>query len=252
MHLNIGMITSENQMTIKSISNDSISSKVLDLVGIKEENLNLLLTDESLNLESFQKTLNEENKYYPIVDIKNFSLDKESFSKLSATELADLYNKVSTRWTLSNNIKTIEQIYPTVSYLKNMWVQDRNSFFDELWFFLKTNLVTSDLNIIFHDLKEPTEKQQEKGEKPTLCFSYVQGTKIPNLFKGKDKEALLMQEYDKEFSDIFHITEYDSHKGQLVICAKIELSPILIMAKLKDFNQLQSSILVSLFTGLNA
>jgi hypothetical protein len=252
MLLNIGIITSENQLTIKTVSTDSVDSKLVDLVGLKEESLQMLLIDETVNLESFQKSLNDENKFYPILNLESVNLDKDSIELLSGPDLIKLFSKVSTRWILNNNIKTIEQIYPTVSYLKNMWVQDRNSFFDEIWFLLKTNLATNELNIIFHDLKEPTQKQQEKGDKPTLCYSYVQGTKIPNLFQGKEKEAMLMKEYEKEFSEVFNVTEYNADKGQLVICSKIELSPILIMAKLDSFNQLQRSILIALFTGLNS
>ena len=77
-----------------------------------------------------------------------------------------------------------------------------------------TNLATTNLNIIFHDLKEPTEKQAEKGEKPRLCFSYVQGTKVPHLFEGKAKEEVLMKEYESEFSDVFTITDFSVEKGQ--------------------------------------
>jgi hypothetical protein len=252
MLLNIGLIISESQLKITTISAGVVETKIMDLVGLKEENIHMLLIDETLNLESFQNSLNDENKFYPIVNLDAVNLNKDTFELLQAKELTSLYNKVSTRWILSNNIKTIEQIYPTVSYLKNLWIQDRNSFFDELWFLLKTNLATNELNIIFHDLKEPTQKQQEKGDKPTLCYSYVQGTKIPNLFQGKEKEVMLMKEYEKEFSDIFNVTEYNADKGQLVICSKIELSPILLMAKLNNFNQLQRSILIALFTGINS
>lgn len=252
MLLNIGLISSENQLTIKTVTNTGVESKIMDLVGLKEENLNMLLVDESLNLESFQKSLNDEHKFYPILSLDSVNMNQDSFNALNANELEVLFTKVSSRWILSNNIKTIEQVYPTISYLKNLWVQDRNSFFDEVWFLIKTNLATSELNIIFHDLKEPTQKQQEKGDKPSLCYSYVQGKKVPNLFQGKEKEAKLMQEYEKEFSEVFNVTEYNAEKGQLVICSKIELSPILIMARLDDFNQLQKSILIALFTGLNS
>ena len=252
MQIQIGIISTENQLNVLSINNDNLESKVVDLVGIKEEELNLLLIDESLNLESFQKTLNSENKFYPIVNMDALELSTDTINSLTGEDLIQLYLKVSSRWIMSNNINSIEQIYPTTQYFKNLWIQDRNSFFEELWFFMKSNLNTNELNIIFHDLKEPNQKQQEKGEKPSLCYSYVQGTKLPNLFEGKEKEAVLMKEYDKEFSDKLNVTEFSAEKGQLVACAKIELSPILIMAKLTEFNQLQKSILTALFNGFNA
>ena len=63
-------------------------------------------------------------------------------------------------------------------------------------------------------------------------------------------QKALMAEYESEFSEIFNITEYNAEKGHLVACIKIDLSPILLMGKLPAFNQLQQSILIALFTGL--
>ena len=61
-----------------------------------------------------------------------------------------------------------------------------------------------------------------------------------------------MKDYDKDFNDVFSVTEFDSDQGHLVATARIELSPLLIMAKLNTFNQLQQSILIALFTGLQS
>lgn len=252
MKLKVAFMLSESQLNLKTLdyTSQTIDSKIIDSVTLKEQDLGLLLLDGENNLESFNQILTEETKFYPIIDASTVSLNKDDFEKLNFDTLAALYTKVSSRWILNNNIKTIEQIYPTVSYLRDLWIKDRNSFFEELWFLLKTNLATTDLSIIFHDLKEPTEKQKEKGEKPSLCYSYVQGEKIPNLFEGKDKEQVLMKEYEKDFQETFNITEYNAQKGQIVACSKINLSPILIMGKLPNFNQLQQSILIALFTGL--
>jgi hypothetical protein len=252
MLLKIATVISENNVSLKEINlkDGSIISKRIDTIAFVDENLDLLLFDESDDLGNLPQTLEKELKFYPIAPLQTANIDKESFEKLEGTELLSIYEKVSARWILNNNIKTIEQLYPTISYLKDLWIKDRNTFFEELWFILKTNLASSELNIIFHDLKEPTEKQLEKGDKPKLCYSYVKGQKVPNLFEGKDQEALLMQEYQDEFSQFFNITEYSKEKKQFIACAKIDLSPVLIMARINNFNQLQQSILISLFTGL--
>ncbi len=252
MLLTLAIVNSDHQINLNQLdlSNMGISNKRIDSVGLVDENINTLLYDQEDELPSVLPLLEKEEKFYPIAPIQSLQMDKASLEKLDGQQMLDIYNKVSTRWILNNNMKMVEQLYPTITYLKDLWVKNRNSFFEELWFILKTNLATTHLNIVFHDLKEPTEKQVEKGEKPKLCYSYVEGNKLPTLFDGKDKEAMLMKEYENEFEDFFNITEYNKERGQLVACAKIGLSPILIMAELPSFNQLQQSILISLFTGL--
>lgn len=251
MSFNIALTTSENQITLLDLDKDNKSSRVLDIVGLKDEDISLLIVDDDLNLESFQKIINDENKYYPVVGTNALKVSINTIKDLDSDQLTNLYSKVETRWILNNNLTNIENSYKIANYLKSLWIQDRNSFFDELWFLIKSNLSTKQLNIIFHDLKEPNQKQQEKGEKSKLCYSYIEGSKKPSLFEGKEKESLLMSEYDKEFSDIFNVTEFNSEKEQLVLCAKIELSPILIMAKVKEFNPIQKAILEGIFNGLN-
>lgn len=252
MSLQIALLTAAGQLNIKALnmSEKTFESKIVDSIGLKEDKLGLLVLEESDLISSMQELFDDENKFYPIVSAKSIAIDANSFESMDYEALISLYHKISTRWILNNNIKTIETLYPTVSYLKNLWISDRNSFFDELWFLIKTNLATTNLTIIFNDLKEPTEKQKEKGDKPSLSLSYLQGKKLPNLFAAKDPQKALMAEYENEFSEMFNITEYNRSKGQLVACAKIGLSPVLIMAELPNFNQLQQSILVSLFTGL--
>lgn len=252
MLLNLALVNAEGTTHIHELdtAKQIQSSRRVDTVTLTDEVLAMTIYPESEagNLASY---INKEEKFYPIFTLESINQDTENLESLNYEQLLELYKKVSARWILNNNLKTIEQLAPTTKYLKDLWVKDRNSFFEELWFFLKTNLATTELNLIFHDLKEPTEKQAEKGEKPKLCFSYVQGEKIPQLFEGKDKEAVLMKEYEKDFTEIFQITDYSSERGLLTACAKIELSPILIMAKLPDLNQIQQSVLIGLFNGLN-
>lgn len=252
MSIQLGFVKSSSQINLKTIdmANKSVKSQIFDTVELKDKNLNLLLLDSNDELAGIQDSITEEGKFYPVVPAESLGLDKETFDSLQFEELNDLYSKINARWILNNNIKTIEQVYSLITYLRDLWISDRNSFFEELWFILKTNLATHELTIIFNDLKEPTEKQKEKGEKPKLCQSFVFGKKTPQIFDGKEKEEKIMKDYENDFSDQFNITEFDSNKGHLVATAKINLSPILIMAKLNTFNQLQQSILVALFSGL--
>jgi len=252
MKLRVGYVKSASQINLKEIDtiNKTFSSVIFDVTELKERSMDLILLDHNDELDSIQPTLDGESKFYPVTAGNSLGLDKESFESLSAEETMDLYSKINSRWILNNNIQTIEQIYSSITYLKDLWVNDRNAFFEELWFMLKTNLASNELTILFHDLKEPTEKQKEKGDKPSLCYSKVMGEKTPQIFDGKPADADLMKNYENDFNDIFEITEFDSNNGQLVATAKIDLSPVLIMAKLHSFNQLQRSILIALFSGL--
>ncbi|MCO4754778.1 MAG: hypothetical protein KC478_09855 [Bacteriovoracaceae bacterium] len=249
MQINIGLVKSESQFLLKELNVDSSSfkSRVMDTVEIKETNLNLLLFLGQNPPEGLQKTFSDEEKFYPVISADSLGIDLESFDSLSYEELADIYGKISARWLLNNNIKTVEQIYPTITYLRDLWKTDRNAFFEELWFLLKTNLGTTELTAIFHDVREP---KSEKNDKPSLSFSFVHGQKSPQIFEGQEKEEKIMKDYQNEFSEFFNITEFDSKLGRMVATVQIGLSPILIMARLKTFNQLQKSILIAIFTGL--
>lgn len=254
MGIKIGFVKSINQVVLKDIdkANKTTNSMICDIVELKDKDLGLLLFDEKDELDDLQSLFEDEGKYYPVAPANSLGLEKEVFEDLGADELLDVYTRVNARWILNNNIKTIEQIYSLITYLKDMWINDRNSFFEELWFILKTNLATHELTIIFNDVKEPSDKQKDKGEKPKLCHSFVAGAKSPQIFDGTAKEEKIMADYDKDFNDIFSITEFDSNNGHLIATSKIDLSPILIMAKLNTFNQLQQSILIALFSGLQS
>lgn len=249
MKLNIGFIKSESQFLLKELNlhDKSVDSKILDTIEIKETPLNLLMFAGENFPEGLEKTLVGEQKFYPILSGDSLGLETEVFDSLSFDELADLFGKVNARWIMSQNINTIENLYDIVSHLRELWTADRNAFFEELWFVLKTNLATAELTAVFHDVKEP---DPEKGEKPSLFYSYVYGKKSPQIFEGKEREEKLMQEYNSEFTDKFEITEFDSNKGHLVATVKLGLSPILILAKLNSFNQLQRSVLNGIFSGL--
>ena len=252
MLVNLALVNSEGTTHIKEldIMKKTVQSIRIDTLTLGDMNPSLVLYPESEEAP-LSHYITKESKFLPIYTYESITQSHQDYEKSDDFEnLFSLYDRSTSRWILNNNLKTIEQFGPTITYLKDLWIKDRNSFFEELWFLIKTNLGTQELNIIFHDLKEPTLKQAEKGEKPKLCYSYVQGKKIPQLYEGKDKESFLMKEYESEFNEIFTITEFSAEKGQLTACGKMDLSPILLMAKLPKLNQIQQSLLIGLFNGL--
>jgi len=251
MDLNIGFIKSESQFHMLKLDTNAqeVSSNIIDTVQLKESNLNLLFYSENSEIEGFESTFEQENKFYPVFNADSLGLKIDEFSNFSSQELLKIYSKVSSRWILNNNIQTIEQVYSLITYLKDMWMNDRNNFFEELWYILKTNLGTTELSLIFHDL---IEENPDKNEKAQLKYSVCKGDKSPQIFDAKDSENLIMENYKNEFMEQFQITEYNSEKGELVATIRLGLSPILIMAKLPQFNQLQQSVLIALFSGIGS
>lgn len=251
MAITIGYLKSENQFLTATLnqSTQSFEKKTLDIVEIKETPLNLLIIDQALDLSGLAHTLEGEKKFYPIIQSNEAQMDLNLFDIASYQEFAGIYSKAATRWILNNNIHLIENFTSTVNHLKNLWLRDRNSFFEELWFVLKTNLATHHLTLVFNDLKEPENKDKDK---PSLVQNFVTGEKIPQTFEGSGKESELMKSYQKDFGAPFDITDYSGNTGKLVATSQIDMSPILIMAEISSMNQLQSSILKGLFNGLQS
>lgn len=251
MTITIGFVKSDSQINVKclNLKEQSLTQKVVDAIELKDINFQLLITNDEKALEDLEDSFTTEKRFYPIVSNSQISLNNDQFTRMDFEELVGLYNKVNARWILNNNIKTIEQVYSIITYLKDLWQNDRSSFFEELWFILKTNLATSELTIIFHDVDstEATEKS-----KPQLINALISGEKVPNLGPTEESQDKLMQDYGDNFSEIFQITEFSPMKGELVATAHIDLSPILIMGKTSGLNQLQQSILIAIFTGLQS
>lgn len=245
MDLIIGHIKSDAKIAIKSfqLNQESLDYKLVDSDELKDHSFNLLITPTEQELGNIEEALNDERKFYPIVESQDLGIDFDSFESADASTLQSIYKKVSTRWILQNNIQTVEQSYSLIKYLRDLWTSDRNNLFEELWFLLKMNLATTKLAIVFHDV-------QVEAQKPELYFATVEGHKIPNIRKSTGAEEELIQNYESDYAPGMNITEYDNERGRLVITAKIGSSPILIMAELASLNQLQKAILTSIFTGL--
>lgn len=252
MTIKVGFLKSESQTLVKSfdISSNEVNSYTIDSDSIKKEPLNLLFFQNNEVAQELSQYIKDEHKFYPILDSSSVGVTLESFDSLTRAELNEVFGKVNTRWLLSKNIETIESLHELITHLKDLWKNDRNAFFEELWFALRSNLGTTELNIIFNDLKMPTAAAKEKGEKPVLCQSFVKGEKIPQIYDGTKAEEKLLSDYKNELNEVFNITEYNADQGQLVFCASIEKSPILVMAQLNSLNQLQRSIVAGIFNGL--
>ena len=182
MHIQIAVTNDPNHTVLFKLNPQKmeLTNKRIDTTTLPDENISLLLFNQDLEQTGLESFAEKESKFYPIVPIQSLGISPELFANLEAENMKEILNKGVSRWVLNNNLQLIEQMHQTGKYLKDLWIKDRNTFFEELWFLIKTNLATTDLNIIFHDLKEPNEKQAEKNpcyrsptgkHKSVHCFS---------------------------------------------------------------------------------
>jgi hypothetical protein len=94
-------------------------------------------------------------------------------------------------------------------------------------------------------------KAKNENEKNKLVKVKVIGERFPELSSVDEADELVLKSYEKDFGNIFEITDYNKEKGQLVICGSIKKSPVLIMTNIYQLTRLQKAILSSLFEGLN-
>ena len=227
--------------------NETPTSKIIDLEEAIQLPINGYIFTEELKNEDFLAGLEREIKFYPIRSNNEFSLSLEGFEKLSYDEGKVVFDRMRENWILQNNISLIEEIFKVRNHLLGLWPNDRSGFFEELWFILKTNLGASNLKLIYNDMI----KSKQEHEKNKLVKVKVQGDRYPELTSCDEIDEHVLKSYEKYFGNIFDITDYNKEKGQLVICANIKKSPVLIIANIYQLTRLQKSILSSLFEGLN-
>lgn len=245
MTIKLGFLKSLNQFIYTEIQSheQEIKTETRDLSEIADSNLDLLILDESIDLNASLNYLEREKKYYPIIEGKNIGLNYEKFESLNAKDLLHFFEKIHNRYILNNNLILIENFYKTQKHLNDLWKKDRNGFFEELWFTIKQNLPIQNLMILFNNLDEK--------DKPSLTLSYVKGEKNPEIFYADAKEKALMDHYKNHFGKVFDIAFYDKEKGELSITAEIGLSPILLIGKTRDLSSLQISLLKGIFQGIS-
>jgi len=254
MIISVGFIRSSSQVLIKELNwNENIlESKLIDVTDLTDLNLQALFFENTEDLNSLASILEKEKMHYPILEAKDDSLNYARFEKISSSEFKDLFFKVSSRWVLSQNLKSVEQLYPITLHFKNLWKKDRITFFEEFWFWLKRNVGFTELSFYFNDVIQMEEKDEnnEKKERPKLSQSVLAGEKKPHFQIGGPKEKELMTSYLEKFHDVFEVTEFNSNKAQFVATAQVERSPLIILGRVPQLNSLQKSLMFSVINGI--
>jgi hypothetical protein len=254
MIISIGYVRSASQVLVKELNwaQNSLESKIIDVTDLSDHNLQGLFIEDNDHYSSLISILEKEKSHYPILDAKDESLGLAAFEAMPAQQFKDLYLKILNRWTLHQNFLSVENIWKITNHFRDLWKKDRLSFFEELWYWMKRNTGAIDLSIIFNDVISTEEKDEnnEKKERPKLTQALLTGSKKANFMSGTAKEKELMQSYLDKFHDVFEVTEFNGTKGQFVATAQIDRSPMIFMARTAQLNQLQRTLLASLFNGL--
>ena len=254
MIISLGFVRSAGQILIKELdwAQNKLDSKLIDVTDLPDQNIQGLYIEDNEHYSSLAGILEKEKSFYPIMDANDDQISLSTFESLPAQQFKDLYSKIINRWIMSQNLQTVEQFNAHINHFKSLWLKDRITFFEELWYWLKRNLGATDLTIIFNDVVKSEEKDEnnEKRERPKLVQSLISGTKKANFHQGGAKEKELMSHYVEKFHDIFEVTEFNPAKGQFVATAQIERSPMIFMSRTSQLNQLQKSVLSGLFNGL--
>ena len=254
MIISLGFIKSSNQVFIKELNwiDNSIDSKIFDLTDLQDHNLQGLFIEESEHIQTSIRLLEKEKAFYPIINAEIDKIELRNFENMNPKDLKEFYLKTLNRWTLQQNLISVENLYAIINHFRELWKKDRISFFEEFWYWIKRNLGTTELSIIFNDIISSEEKDEnnEKKDRPKLTQSVISGSKKANFSLGTNKEKELIHSFAENFHDVFEVTELNSIKGQFVATAQIERSPILLMARTVQLNQLQRTLLMSIFNGL--
>ena len=251
MSITIGLLENIERASVFKLhlKDKSVEHISVDLQDLSQISFNLLVTnvEDDNAFSALSSVLDQQKSYYPIVNLKKSSSAEINLLKSkNGLDVLKFYENHSARPILLKNIESIEQICPFGWYLKDLWSSDRHTCLEELWYFIKTNLNTSFLRIIFNDIQ--TEELEKN--KPKLSHSSLQGEKSPDFIPGGDEEIYLMKEYENVFAAPINIQEYNPEKGELVCAALINNSPLIIMCRLYGFNYIQKAVLVSLMTGM--
>ncbi len=243
MDFNLAFTRSQEQIIIRHFSDgSSVSSKIVNIEDIKNHSIDGLILADNLIFE-----IESELKFYPIRPAQEFSLTAEKFEKIDYLNVKVIFDKIRENWIIQNNLTLIEEIFKTRQHLITLWPNDRSGFFEELWFILRNNLGAQNLVFIYNDLI----KAKSENEKNKLIKVKVKGDRLPTLASLDEMDDMLLKNYEKDFGNLFDITDYNKEKGQIVICATIKKSPVFIMANVFQLTRMQKAVLQSLFEGLN-
>jgi len=241
MTIRLAYLVSEQKAIIKSLNNEP--ALFLSPDEINNEEFHALLYNKELEETELFSFLTEAVRFTPVLEAGSVEITPDSFESLSAEKGNTLYQIMRDSWTLQNTISLLNELVDVANHLRGLWVGDRSAFFEELWFVMKRVLCPTSLQLI-HNEVDPTSKESQKLK---LKQVLIKGTRHPQPQDGTELESKLMENYQGYFNSVFELCEYSKERGEIVLTATVNKSPLLIMATLPGLTPLQSSLLTPLF-----
>jgi hypothetical protein len=286
MMVTMAYIRGDDRVCIRSLLDAETPSqkKIVPIDDLPQENVTLFLYSK----DNWEEVSGQFQNHYPLslfceasASPLNFS-SYDDFFDADDTQLKKFCEERLSKWILSNNLKTAENLFPTLKGLGQLWWQERQSFFQELWALLKRNLGGGDFKIFYHDL-DLNEKEIEKMDKADKAekgeeqkFEEGKAATTPNqstpLHKYKDKITLFacagesfpptvrkaVEGEIKTFEafvprcmrplDFIH---FSPEKEELVFLSQMAGTSILFMLKSNQLTQLQRIAVKLIFEGLD-
>lgn len=240
----IGYVKNDQQIVIRHFKHDEILSKTISDSDLRTNNLQALFAPEAENFMNLQNQAIEIGKHYPLRTQNEIGFSLEQFESMNFAEAQKSLTKINGQWALNSNLNLLENLFPILEKFKALWPNDRTTFFEELWYLLRANLGASTFVILYNGLEK-----LESGEK--LVRIKVTGDMLPNSTHATDADNAVWQRYESEIGPQFSLVDFRVSKGEWIATATIHQSPVLIMAKVFQFNPLQKALVKSFFEGLN-
>ena len=247
MNFSLAYVKSKKQFILKSFtpSSPTIDSKWLEWKEIASHPIQaVIFSDELSSDREFMNEIHKEGRYLTVRSDTELQISFEQFQSLDHSHAQKLLQQIQRGEVIKSNLSLLEEFFDVLNHLKELYPDDRISFFEELWFILKNNLGAKDLKIIYNDVPNK--------EKNTLVPVLVEGDRHPGSVSGEKFPQIIMKEYSKYAGPHFEIIEYQESRNQLSAIATINQSPLIIMAQVLSISRLQKALLKSLFNGLQS
>lgn len=248
MNFTLGLVKSQNQISVLNFDckDQSVTRKIIDIIDFEQENFQILFYDPSIESDEVLTYVKKQQQYYPIISAATVDLTEEKFSNLNFNDGLGLTKNFLSKWLLKTNLNTLAEIFELTAHLKTLWKSDRYAFFHELWYVMRNNLATPEVKIIFHDVIE----KKDEHDKDKLIFSTLSAGIRPEIKPMTTPEKNLFGHYEKQCHETFTVAECYPEKGDLLLLAMIDKSPIVMMIKFFEFNPLQQTLLSTLIKNI--
>lgn len=245
MILTVAQIRGEHSISLQTYAKGEVenSETIIDLETFDQPEYwpDLIIVHED---EHQQKLV----KFKNVCPIETLPSDKTiDYKENTFQTISEIYQNSHNRWSLENNVTTIENMVKIVGHLKELYIKDRGACFEEIWEQLRMNLNSSELTVIFNDVEMP----ESDDKKPKLIKAVVTGKKRPVLRKAKESEEAILEHFSKDIKEELQLLELNLEEGKLVYSAQIEGSPILILAKIFDYNRIQQAVVKGLIESIS-